>query len=73
MGWKAPQYRKDISHIGGHFNDWLTTELWAMTGRKIEYLVVFNDTYSMLFDHLLPVLCRSCSDDTMQYLKKDLQ
>ena len=42
------------SHIGGHFNDWLTTEQWAMVGRKTGYLVVFNEAYSMIFDHLLP-------------------
>ena len=41
-----------------------------MTGRKSEYLVVFNDTYSMLFDHLLPDLRRSCSDYAMQDLER---
>ena len=29
--------RKGISHIGGHFNDWITTELWAMSGKRSNY------------------------------------
>jgi len=57
----AAKIRKDISHIGGHFSDWITTELWAMAGRTSLYLVVKNGTYSMLFDHVLTEFKGACT------------
>jgi hypothetical protein len=48
--------RKDASHVGGHFNDWIATELFSMAGYKSKYRVVGDSTYSSVFDELLPRL-----------------
>jgi len=62
------KWRKNVSHVGGHSNDWIVTELFSTAGYKSKHSVVGNGTYSSVFDELrprlwcgelLPVLCVS--------------
>ena len=44
--------RKWVSHIGGHFLDWMLTEFYAMSGRQMRYTAVGNGLYKFMHQHL---------------------
>ena len=49
---RSGKMRKWVSHIGGHFLDWMMTEFYAMSGHQMHYTVVGNGLYKFLFHHL---------------------
>ena len=65
--WES-KLRKNASHVGGHFNDWIVTEIFSMAGYKSQYVVVGNGTYSSVFDELRPRLEKDVKKSSLGYL-----
>ena len=64
------EYKKNLSHVGGHFADWIVTELFTMGGRKSKYRVVGNGTYGWLLGHMRHLIDDLLSQPAVDYLNR---